>query len=146
MSDRAPGPVDLPQALREHIHHTQDVVGDSGARFTAFAELVNTTPVLTEYAHRMWTRHQSALARDHRRGGRDRPELNGGFPTSAARGRGARIEALPVQRASRREGWTPRPGSRLCRRRTVFPAQGPFRPTAATLDIPHVSTYLTSAT
>ena len=59
---RAPGK-SIPRALREHIHRTVASTGEPGARFTAFMELVNTTPALTDYAHRMWTRHQDTLAR-----------------------------------------------------------------------------------
>ncbi|MFF8729375.1 TetR/AcrR family transcriptional regulator [Streptomyces sp. NPDC015171] len=49
-------------ALREHaLRHRVDA-GDSGANFAAFAELVENTPALRDYAQRMWLRHESALA------------------------------------------------------------------------------------
>ncbi|WP_441249528.1 TetR/AcrR family transcriptional regulator [Kitasatospora sp. McL0602] len=61
--DRPPGR-SIPQALREHIllKQTQLGVRDTDPRFAAFTRLVQDTPALREYAHRMWTRHETALA------------------------------------------------------------------------------------
>ncbi|MEU2394959.1 TetR/AcrR family transcriptional regulator [Streptomyces sp. NPDC007369] len=53
----------IPQALCEHIKRVRIGADDSDARFTAFIRLVADTPALSEYAHRMWMRHQDALAR-----------------------------------------------------------------------------------
>lgn len=60
--DRAPGR-SIPQALREHIKRVRIRPDESDARLTGFIELVKNTAVLAEYAHRMWMRHQDALAR-----------------------------------------------------------------------------------
>ncbi|MFE5027852.1 TetR/AcrR family transcriptional regulator [Streptomyces sp. NPDC056656] len=61
--DRAPGR-SVPQALCAHIKRTRIGAGNSGdPRFGSFVELVRNTPALSEYAHRMWIRHQGALAR-----------------------------------------------------------------------------------
>ncbi len=51
----------IPAALREHVLRVKvDVATDPG--FARFARLVGDTPALREYAHRMWVRHQAALA------------------------------------------------------------------------------------
>ncbi|MET7543289.1 TetR/AcrR family transcriptional regulator [Streptomyces sp. NPDC055059] len=52
----------IPQALCAHIKHVRISADGSDARFAAFVRLVNTTPALGEYAHRMWMRHEDALA------------------------------------------------------------------------------------
>ncbi|MFB9432822.1 TetR/AcrR family transcriptional regulator [Streptoalloteichus tenebrarius] len=57
--DRSPGQ-SVPQALREHILD-RTVPADS-PELAAFHNLVENTPALREYARRMWTRHQTALA------------------------------------------------------------------------------------
>jgi AcrR family transcriptional regulator len=51
----------IPQALREHVVLTRIHALDS--EFAAFNRLVDETPVLRDYAHRMWIRHEEALAR-----------------------------------------------------------------------------------
>ncbi|MEV6393474.1 TetR family transcriptional regulator [Streptomyces sp. NPDC051907] len=53
----------IPQVLCAHIKRVRTSAGDWDARFAAFARLVNDTPALSEYGHRMWMRHQDALAR-----------------------------------------------------------------------------------
>ena len=55
----------IPQALREHIllKQTQFAVQATDPRFADFTRMVEETPALREYAHRMWTRHEAALAR-----------------------------------------------------------------------------------
>ncbi|MFI6092908.1 TetR/AcrR family transcriptional regulator [Streptomyces sp. NPDC051218] len=53
----------IPAALREHALRHRMASADSDARFTAFADLVNTTPALRDYVQNMWLRHSSALAR-----------------------------------------------------------------------------------
>jgi AcrR family transcriptional regulator len=55
----------IPQALREHIllKQTQFAVQATDPRFADFMRMVEETPALREYAHRMWTRHEAALAR-----------------------------------------------------------------------------------
>ncbi|MFF1732949.1 TetR/AcrR family transcriptional regulator [Streptomyces sp. NPDC058247] len=60
--DRAPEE-SVPQALCAYIKRTR--IGDRNSedpRFASFVELVRNTPALDEYAHRMWIRHQGALA------------------------------------------------------------------------------------
>ncbi|MEV4923758.1 TetR/AcrR family transcriptional regulator [Streptomyces roseoverticillatus] len=52
----------IPQALCAHIKRIRIGAGDSDARFAAFSRLVADTPALSEYGHRMWMRHQDALA------------------------------------------------------------------------------------
>ncbi|MFE2990592.1 TetR/AcrR family transcriptional regulator [Streptomyces sp. NPDC059262] len=59
--DRAPG-MTVPQALCAHVKSVRIRVG-SDARYADFLNLVKTTPALSDYAHRMWMRHQDALAR-----------------------------------------------------------------------------------
>lgn len=51
----------IPHALREHIVRT--CVDSTDPRFPAFTRLIEDTPALRDYAHRMWTRHEAALAR-----------------------------------------------------------------------------------
>ncbi|MEU8587302.1 helix-turn-helix domain-containing protein [Streptomyces sp. NPDC048664] len=55
----------IPHALREHILLTRTRLGVDAAdpRFAAFTRMVRDTPALREYAHRMWTRHEAALAK-----------------------------------------------------------------------------------
>ncbi|MEV4558248.1 TetR family transcriptional regulator [Kitasatospora sp. NPDC049285] len=59
--DRAPGTT-IPQALREHVKRVRIHAAGSDARFTRFLDLVRETPALSAYAHRMWMRHEDALA------------------------------------------------------------------------------------
>ncbi|GAA1217637.1 TetR/AcrR family transcriptional regulator [Kitasatospora nipponensis] len=61
--DRAPG-TSIPQALREHIlrAQTQLAVHAEDPRFADFTRMVQDTPALRDHAHRMWTRHEAALA------------------------------------------------------------------------------------
>ncbi|WP_405888125.1 TetR/AcrR family transcriptional regulator [Streptomyces sp. NBC_01136] len=59
--DRAPGTT-IPQALCAHVKRVR-IRADSDARYADFLYLVKTTPALSDYAHRMWMRHQDALAR-----------------------------------------------------------------------------------
>lgn len=58
--DRAPGQSIL-QALRAYVLLTQEHAASLDV--TAFARLVDDTPALRDYAHRMWMRHEAALAR-----------------------------------------------------------------------------------
>jgi AcrR family transcriptional regulator len=53
----------IPAALREHAlrYRMAATVGDP--RFTAFFDLVNSTPALRDYVQTMWLRHANALAR-----------------------------------------------------------------------------------
>jgi AcrR family transcriptional regulator len=60
--DRAPG-VTIPQALCAYVKRVRIRAVDSDARYADFLNLVRTTPALGDYAHRMWMRHQDALAR-----------------------------------------------------------------------------------
>ncbi|MEU1424453.1 TetR family transcriptional regulator [Kitasatospora sp. NPDC005751] len=59
--DRAPDR-SVPGALRAYVEDAQLRAPDADPRFRAFADLVRDTPALSEYARRMWTRHQEALA------------------------------------------------------------------------------------
>ncbi|MFJ9776398.1 TetR/AcrR family transcriptional regulator [Kitasatospora sp. NPDC101157] len=54
----------IPQALREHLllGQTRFAVHAADPRFPAFLRMVQDTPALRDYAHRMWTRHEAALA------------------------------------------------------------------------------------
>ncbi|MFD7961172.1 TetR/AcrR family transcriptional regulator [Streptomyces zaomyceticus] len=61
VSDRPEGQ-SIPQALCAHIKRVRTSPGDWDAGFAAFTRLVNDTPALSEYGHRMWMRHQDALA------------------------------------------------------------------------------------
>ncbi|MFE3881754.1 TetR/AcrR family transcriptional regulator [Streptomyces lydicus] len=58
--ERAPGR-SIPQALREHILRTQDLAKDP--RCAPFLRMVEATPTLRDYSHRMWMRHETAVAR-----------------------------------------------------------------------------------
>ncbi|WP_338933358.1 helix-turn-helix domain-containing protein [Streptomyces netropsis] len=76
--ERAPG-VSVPRALREHLRaaagphiptagpHTpipHPPGGQpAGPQMAEFSRMVEETPALREYAHRMWMRHETALAR-----------------------------------------------------------------------------------
>lgn len=60
--DRAPGAT-VPQALCAYVKRERIRAVDSGTRYADFLNLVRTTPALSDYAHRMWMRHQDALAR-----------------------------------------------------------------------------------
>ncbi|MFC0843816.1 TetR/AcrR family transcriptional regulator [Streptomyces noboritoensis] len=53
----------IPQALCAYIKRVRTSADGGDARFAAFVRLVNDTPALREYGHRMWMRHQGALAR-----------------------------------------------------------------------------------
>ncbi|MFD7083829.1 TetR/AcrR family transcriptional regulator [Streptomyces sp. NPDC059918] len=48
-------------ALRDHLAHTLMATGKGSPEFTAFTELVESTPALQEYMDRMWLRHEKAL-------------------------------------------------------------------------------------
>ncbi|MEU8840484.1 helix-turn-helix domain-containing protein [Streptomyces roseus] len=48
-------------ALRDHLTHSLTATGQDGPGFTAFAELVESTPALQEYRDRMWLRHEKVL-------------------------------------------------------------------------------------
>ncbi|KJK55402.1 TetR/AcrR family transcriptional regulator [Saccharothrix sp. ST-888] len=51
----------VPAALREHILRTRiDVIADPA--FAPFRQLVMGTPALRDYGHRIWMRHETALA------------------------------------------------------------------------------------
>ncbi|QSY49925.1 TetR family transcriptional regulator [Streptomyces griseocarneus] len=60
--DRAPS-VTIPQALCAHVKRVRIRPAGSDTRYADFLNLVRTTPALSDYAHRMWMRHQDALAR-----------------------------------------------------------------------------------
>ncbi|MFI1801878.1 TetR/AcrR family transcriptional regulator [Streptomyces sp. NPDC020379] len=62
--ERAPGQ-SIPQALREYLllKQTQLAVHAADPRFADFTRMVQETPALRDYAHRMWTRHEEALTR-----------------------------------------------------------------------------------
>lgn len=60
--DRSPG-VTIPQALCAYVKRVRIRTADSDPRYADFLALVRTTPALSDYAHRMWMRHQDALAR-----------------------------------------------------------------------------------
>ncbi|WP_328388444.1 TetR/AcrR family transcriptional regulator [Streptomyces sp. NBC_00400] len=57
--ERAPGQ-SIPQALREHILRTRDLAKDP--RCAPFLRMVEDTPTLRDYSHRMWMRHEAAVA------------------------------------------------------------------------------------
>ncbi|MFJ5776094.1 TetR/AcrR family transcriptional regulator [Streptomyces sp. NPDC093094] len=59
--ERAPGR-SIPDALREHALRHRRAGAGSDPRFTAFLELVNSTPALRDYHQAMWLRHTAALA------------------------------------------------------------------------------------
>ncbi|MEU6762453.1 helix-turn-helix domain-containing protein [Streptomyces sp. NPDC046853] len=52
----------IPAALREHALRHRMAAAGSDARFTAFADLVDTTPALRDHVQNMWLRHTAALA------------------------------------------------------------------------------------
>ncbi|QKG19315.1 TetR/AcrR family transcriptional regulator [Actinomadura verrucosospora] len=58
--DRAAG-TSVPAALREHVLRRKFVTGDPAA--DRFRRLVDGNQALRDYAHRMWMRHETALAR-----------------------------------------------------------------------------------
>jgi AcrR family transcriptional regulator len=58
---RPPG-VSIPRALCAFIAERQAASHVDDPRFGEFLALIRTTPALAEYAHRMWMRHQDALA------------------------------------------------------------------------------------
>ncbi|MEV0574497.1 TetR/AcrR family transcriptional regulator [Streptomyces sp. NBC_01463] len=60
--DRAPGATVL-DALCAHVKSVRLRPADSDPRYADFFDLVANTPALGDYAHRMWMRHQGALAR-----------------------------------------------------------------------------------
>ncbi|WP_369247292.1 TetR/AcrR family transcriptional regulator [Streptomyces sp. R41] len=60
--DRAPGR-SIPAALCEGILRIRSGAARKDPRFVAFLDLVENTPALREYAHRMWMRHETALTR-----------------------------------------------------------------------------------
>ena len=53
----------IPAALREHALRYRMAGASGDARFTAFFDLVNSTPALRDYVQAMWLRHANALAR-----------------------------------------------------------------------------------
>ncbi|WP_405165899.1 TetR/AcrR family transcriptional regulator [Nocardia sp. NBC_01499] len=53
----------IPQALREHILWRATNVPAGDTQPAAFTRMVADTPVLREYARRMWLRHETTLAR-----------------------------------------------------------------------------------
>ncbi|MEV6074235.1 TetR family transcriptional regulator [Streptomyces sp. NPDC052069] len=61
--DRTPGTT-IPEALCAHVKRVRVRAEDSDADadYTGFLNLVTNTPALSDYAHRMWMRHQDALA------------------------------------------------------------------------------------
>lgn len=59
--DRAPGQSVL-GALRNHLVHTRMAFSDNTPQLNALMELVSKTPALQDYLHRMWLRHEIALA------------------------------------------------------------------------------------
>ncbi|NGO73344.1 TetR/AcrR family transcriptional regulator [Streptomyces boncukensis] len=52
----------IPAALREHALRHRLAAAHGDARFTAFFDLVDSTPALRDYAQAMWLRHTAALA------------------------------------------------------------------------------------
>ena len=61
MRQRAPG-VTIPRALCAYIVERRQDASTDDPRFPQFLALVRATPALADYAHRMWTCHQDALA------------------------------------------------------------------------------------
>ncbi|MEV4612054.1 TetR family transcriptional regulator [Kitasatospora sp. NPDC049258] len=57
-----PAGTSVPAALRDHLLDLDTRARDSDPRFPRFLRLTESTPALREYAHRMWMRHQTALA------------------------------------------------------------------------------------
>ncbi|MGI5466442.1 TetR/AcrR family transcriptional regulator [Streptomyces sp. CA-132043] len=65
--DRVPGR-SIPQALCEYVRTTPGPYSVTAktadeAQLATFLRLVEETPALTEYAHHLWTRHETDLAR-----------------------------------------------------------------------------------
>lgn len=60
--DRAAGQ-SIPRALCEHILLRANKVVPETAQTAAFTRMIADTPVLREYARRMWLRHETALAK-----------------------------------------------------------------------------------
>ncbi|MEU5431918.1 helix-turn-helix domain-containing protein [Streptomyces sp. NPDC020719] len=60
--DRTPG-MTIPQALCAYVKRVRIHAADSDTRHADFLDLVRATPALSDYGHRMWMRHQDALAR-----------------------------------------------------------------------------------
>lgn len=58
--ERAPGQ-SIPRALCEHVLQAQAPAADP--RFGEFRRMVEDTPALRDHAHRMWMRHEAAVAR-----------------------------------------------------------------------------------
>lgn len=58
--DRTPGQSVL-DALRDHLSHARIMPGCETPGFAAMTKLVNETPALQDYMHRMWLRHEAAL-------------------------------------------------------------------------------------
>ncbi|WP_369372542.1 TetR/AcrR family transcriptional regulator [Streptomyces sp. cg36] len=52
----------IPAALREHALRSRMATTGSDAPFTAYLDLVNSTPALRDYSQAMWLRHTAALA------------------------------------------------------------------------------------
>ncbi|MEU2283009.1 helix-turn-helix domain-containing protein [Streptomyces sp. NPDC013178] len=59
--DHAPGQSIL-DSLRDHLKRTRMTFHAHSVEFTALMKLVEETPALQEYMHRMWRRHETALA------------------------------------------------------------------------------------
>ncbi|MGW1377536.1 TetR/AcrR family transcriptional regulator [Streptomyces sp. NPDC002446] len=59
--DRAPGQSVL-TALRDHVARTRLSVPGDDPDFRALRQLVESTPALQDHMHRMWLRHETALA------------------------------------------------------------------------------------
>ena len=53
----------VPQALRTHVKRARLRPDGADVHYDAFFALVTGTPALSAYGHRMWMRHQDALAR-----------------------------------------------------------------------------------
>ncbi|WP_269858375.1 TetR/AcrR family transcriptional regulator [Streptomyces sp. RPT161] len=53
----------IPAALRAHVIHAKLGSATPDPGFARFVQLTEETPALREYAHRMWMRHETALAR-----------------------------------------------------------------------------------
>jgi hypothetical protein len=49
-------------SLCAHVKRVRVHADDADARYAAFFDLVTNTPALSDYAHRMWMRHQDTLA------------------------------------------------------------------------------------
>src|ERR1700741_3716659 len=51
----------VPAALRDHVLRVR-IDAAAAPRFTPFIKLIEGTPALREHAHRLWMRHETALA------------------------------------------------------------------------------------